>query len=244
MIQFLAFAATGFWMLMIFDCVRNDPERNTWLYILIFLNVPGAVLYFLVRRLPYLNVPIPSYFQRWSRRQDLWNAEAAVRNIGKAHQYVMLGNVLIEIQQLDRATEAYQQALDKEPKNTHALWGLASIAMKNKQFAIARNNLQTLLQLEPDYKFGEASLLYGQALFALEDWEVAQPHLEKDLKYWAHPEAAIMLAKLQIQRGETEAARTALENMIFKLKSSPKFHYRQKRHLVGEAGRLLKTLRR
>ncbi|MBD2462757.1 tetratricopeptide repeat protein [Oscillatoria sp. FACHB-1407] len=244
MIQVLAFVATGFWMLMIFDCVRNDPERNTWLFVLIFLNIPGAILYFLVRRLPYLNVPIPPYFQRWSRRQDLWNAEAAVRNIGKAHQYVTLGNVLNEMQMLDKAAEAYQQALEKEPKNTHALWGLASIAMHHQQFAIARDHLQQLLALEPDYKFGEASLAYGKALFALEDWDTVEPHLEKDLKHWGHPEACIMLAKIQINRGEVDAARTALENMIFKLKSAPKFHYRQKRHLIGEAERLLKKLRR
>ncbi|MDX2214663.1 MAG: tetratricopeptide repeat protein [Oculatellaceae cyanobacterium bins.114] len=244
MIQFLAFVATGFWMLMIFDCVRNDPEKATWIFILIFLNIPGAVLYFLVRRLPYLNLPVFPYFRRWSRRQDLWNAEAAVRNIGKAHQYVTLGNVLSEIKMLDKATEAYQQALDKEPKNIHALWGLAAIAMQNKQFAIAKDYLQTLINLEPDYKFGEASLSYGQTLFALEDWEAVEPHLEKDLKHWGHPETPLMLAKIQIQRGDTDAAHQLLETMIFKLKSAPKFHYRQKRHLIGEAERLLKKLRR
>lgn len=242
--EILVFAATGFWVWMIFDCARNDPERNTWLFILILLNIPGAILYFLIRRLPQLNLPGSPYFRRWSRRQDLWNAEAAVRNIGKAHQYVALGHVLSEIQRFDQAVEAYQQALDKEPKNTHALWGLATIAMHNKQFAIARDHLKTLLTLEPDYKFGEASLLYGQALFAVEDWAAVEPHLEKDLKHWGHPEAAIMLAKIQVNRGETAAAQTALETLIFKLKSSPRFYYRQKRHLIGEAERLLRTIRR
>jgi hypothetical protein len=93
MVQVLAFMTTGFWMLMIFDCVRNDPERNTWIWILIFLNFPGAVIYFLVRRLPQMNLPVPNYFKRWANRQQLWSAEAAVRHIGKAHQYVMLGNL-------------------------------------------------------------------------------------------------------------------------------------------------------
>jgi hypothetical protein len=242
--EVLVFAATGFWVWMIFDCARRDPDRNTWLFILILLNVPGAILYFLIRRLPQLHLPGSPYFRRWSRRQDLWNAEAAVRNIGKAHQYVALGNILSEVQKSDQAVEAYQQALDKEPKNIHALWGLAAIAMHNKQFAIARDHLQLLLDREPDYKFGEASLLYGQALFALEDWEGVEPYLEKDLKHWGHPESAIMLAKIQIKRGETDSARTALETMIFKLRSAPRFHYRQKRHLLREAEHLLRTLQR
>jgi hypothetical protein len=42
----------AFWMLMIFDCARYEPDRQTWLWILLFINVPGAVIYFIARHLP------------------------------------------------------------------------------------------------------------------------------------------------------------------------------------------------
>ena len=147
---------SAFWMLMIFDCVRNEPDRQTWLYILMFLNIAGAIVYFFACWLPRANVPMPNYFKRWSLRQALWNAEAAV---------------------------AYQQALEKEPGNPHALWGAAFIELKNKQFAAAKDHLEALLTLDRDYKTGEASLLYGKALFELGDWEPARSHLEKDIKH-------------------------------------------------------------
>lgn len=233
---------SAFWMLMIFDCVRNERDRQTWLWILLFLNVAGAVIYFFACWLPRSNIPTPNYFKRWTYRQQLWNAEAAVRNIGKAHQYVALGNVLTEIGTLPKAAEAYQQALEKEPKNTHALWGLATIELQTNQVASAKDHLQALLQFEPDYKRGDASLLYGKALFELKDWDAAKPHLEKDIKYWSHPEASLLLATIQKQEGDTEKSRDCLETMVAKLRASPIYHYRRHQHLVRKAEKLLKTL--
>lgn len=225
-----------------FECLRKDPERGIWIWILIFFNIPGAVIYFLVRRLPYLNLPTPTLFKQWTHRNQIWEAEAAAKNIGKAHQFVNLGNILLEVGQLAQADEAFQQALTQEPKNTHALWGKASTAMRHHHFEAARETLEKLLEIEPEYKFGEASLAYGKALFELEQWEQARSHLEKDVKYWSHPEASLMLAKILVQDGEAETAKDHLEKMMFKLRSSPRFHYRKKQHLFRQAQRMLNTL--
>ncbi|MBW4522395.1 MAG: tetratricopeptide repeat protein [Scytolyngbya sp. HA4215-MV1] len=242
MIGVLAFLTTGFWMLMIFDCVRNDPERNTWLWILIFLNFPGAVIYFLFHRLPQMNLPMPNYFKRWTLRQALWKAEAAVKNIGKAHQDVALGNVLSEIGDFEKAINAYQQALDKDPKNPNALWGLAFIEMQQNRFSDARTHLELLIALDADYKCGEASLLYGRALFELQDWQIAKTHLEKDVKYWSHPESCMMLATIQQQEGDIQAARNCLETMLAKVKASPTFHYRKNLRWVKKAEKMLRNM--
>jgi hypothetical protein len=39
----LGLLATAFWIWMIYDCAKNEPERY-WLYIIIFLNFPGALV--------------------------------------------------------------------------------------------------------------------------------------------------------------------------------------------------------
>ena len=235
---------SAFWMLMIFDCVRHERDRQIWLWILLFLNVAGAVIYFFACWLPRSNIPVPNQFKRWTLRQALWNAEAGVKNIGKAHQYVALGNVLSEMGTFDQAAAAYQQALDKEPTNLHALWGAAFIEMQNKQFAAAKEHLHALLKRDPDYKCGDASLLYGKALFELHDWEAAKEHLEKDVKYWSHPEASLLLATIYAKAGNPEAARDCLETMLAKVKASPIYHYRRHQHLVRKAEKQLKDLRR
>ncbi|KAM3102775.1 tetratricopeptide repeat protein [Phormidesmis sp. 146-12] len=233
---------SAFWMLMIFDCVRNESDRQTWLWVLLFLNVMGAVIYFFACWLPRANLPIPNYFKRWTHSQELWNAEAGVKNIGKAHQYVTLGNVLSEMGTFDKAAEAYQQALEKEPKNPHALWGMAFVEVKKQQFESAKGHLETLLSLDRDYKCGEASLLYGKALFELQDWDAAKIHLTQDIKYWSHPESSVLLANLLIQQGDSQAARECLETMIAKVKASPIYHYRHNKKWVSQAEKLLRGL--
>ena len=238
----LTFLMTGFWMLMIFDCIRNDPEKRTWLWILIFLNIPGAVLYFLVRRLPSLSLPIPHQLKRWTYRKQIWDAEAAVKHIGKSYQFVNLGNVLLDAGMSDRAYEAYHQALEQEPKNVNALWGLATIELTRKDYTNAKVHLTYLIKTDPDYKFGEASLAYGRALYNLGEWDLAKAHLVDDLKRWSHPEAALMLAMIYRDQGSPELARDVLDTMMFKLKGTPRFYLRKKRHLLNKAQKLTRSL--
>jgi hypothetical protein len=238
----LAFGFMGFWMLMIFDCVRNEPDRQTWLWLLVFLNGPGAAIYFVARVLPRLNVPMPNLFKRWTLKQKLWSAEAAVKNIGKAHQHVVYGNLLLELREWEKAQDHFQQALSKEVQNTDALWGISLIAIQQKQFGAAKDHLQKLLKKDPKAKYGDASLQYGKALFELQEWDAAAAYLKIDIQEWSHPEAAWLLAKIEIQRGQQEQARAVLDTMLFKIKSSPAFHYKRHRALIRKAERLLKTL--
>ncbi|MEB3292522.1 MAG: tetratricopeptide repeat protein [Synechococcales bacterium] len=228
-----------FWAWMIFDCVKNEPDRQTWLWILLFLNAFGALIYFLTRWLPRANLP---QLKRFQYRQKLWNAEAAVRNLGKAHQYVGLGDVLVEMGEWNRAREAFQQALDKEPKNVNALWGSALVAMHDKQYAIARDLLAAILKTDFEARFGEVSLLYGQALFELPDWQTAKPHLEKDIRFWSHPESSLRLALILSQEGQKAEARDRLQTMLDRIQASPMYHHRRHRSTIRQAEKLLRSL--
>ena len=240
----LTFLLTGFWMLMMFDCIRNDPEKRTWIWILILLNIPGAFLYFVMRRLPSLSIPVPPQLKRWTYRKKIWDAEAAVKHIGKSYQFVTLGNVLLEASMGDRAYDAYQQALEQDPKEANALWGMAQIEMNRKDYVNAKAHLFSLIKQDPDYKFGDASLAYGQALYKLKEWDLVKPHLVDDIKRWSHPEAALMLATIHKEQGELDAAKDVLETMIFKLKGTPRFYLRKKRHLLNKAQILLRSVNR
>lgn len=114
--------------------------------------------------------------------------------------------------------------------------------MGRGDFVRAKQRLERLLEQNLDYKFGEASLAYGTTLVALEEWATAKAHLQDDIKRWSHPEASLMLAKIQVQEGEYDNARDNLETMMFKLKASPRFHYRKERHLFRQGQRMLKQI--
>lgn len=242
MLHLVAFVTTGFWMYMIFDCIRNDPDRSIWIWLLLFFNYFGALIYFLTRMLPRMDTSAPRYFNRWTKGKALREAEAGVHNIGKAHQYVRLGNVLLEMSKLGSAEVAFQAAITQEPDHLDALWGLASVAVPAKRWEDAQTHLQHLLTLDPEYKRGDASLLLGKVLVASEQRELAKTHLIQDIKDWSHPEAALILASLQSEDGEKQDAYDILKTMLAKLKACPEFYYRQHRHVANKADRMLQSL--
>jgi hypothetical protein len=229
-------------MWMFLECLRHDPERHIWIWFLIVFNFPGAVIYFVLRRLSYKNLPVSKHFQRWTRRRELWNAEAAAKNIGKAHQFVLLGNLLIDLDIWDRAANAFQIALEKEPNNLQALWGAILIDRKNNKFESAKKHLETLLKIDKDYKYGDASLLYVKTILSLQDIEKAKTALEEHIKYWGKPEAYFLMAEIQFKEGKSSEARRLIDTMLQKLRSSPKFYYRQHRSIERKAQRLLRAL--
>jgi len=234
---------TIFWIWMIFECVRKDPERNIWIWILIFLNFPGAIIYFFVRYLPSANLPIPNYFQRWFRSRELWEAKAATMNIGKAHQYVILGNLYLDLGQLKEAFQAYQTALEKEQNNVQALWGAAIIEQKNQNFVEAKKYFEKLLKIDPEYKYGDASLEYIKVLLEVGEIDKVKPLLDENIKYWSKPEAYLLRAEICRDERQLEEARRHLETMLYKLRSSPKFHYKRNRHIERKGQKLLRSLR-
>lgn len=244
MSQFLWLLPTAFWIWMMADCLLYEPDRNRWIWLLVVLNAPGAVVYFLVCKAPRMRIPIPSYFGRWTRQQELRNAEAMARNLRNAHQYGLLGNLLWELQWLERADQAYQWALEKEPHNTQALWGAAGVAIHQKDYAKARPYLEKLLGTDPDYKFGDGILAYGRTLLALQDWQAARLFLEKIPIQAAHPEVNWMLGRVLEQLGDPGAALPQYQAVVDKVHSAPTFSYRRNRSLLAKAQRRLRELSR
>ncbi|MFZ9738353.1 MAG: tetratricopeptide repeat protein [Prochlorotrichaceae cyanobacterium] len=233
---------TAFWLWMIYDCVQHERDR-TWLWLLIFLNIMGAVLYFIARYWPRTQGGRGGGMFGGSRLRDqLWQAEAEAKNIGKAHQFIKLGDILSQMNDRERAATAYAQALEKEPRNAKALWGAASIALQTQDWATAQGHLAVLVQVEPDFLYGDASVAYAQVLASQEQWDQAIDHLQQHFKRWSHPEAYLILAQVHQKKGDREAAKEAIETMIVKVKSSPPYHYRKNQRYVKQGEKLLRTL--
>ncbi|MBE9208020.1 PLDc N-terminal domain-containing protein [Nostoc sp. LEGE 06077] len=242
MIKVVGLLMTGFWLFMVYDCIHNEPERRLWLWILIVINFPGAIAYFVTRWIQRGNILIPDYFSHWTRSRKLWTAQA--KSIGNADQYVNLNNNLLDnFGKFDQVETAYKQDAENSDDNLQTLWNAAFIDINNQKFVSAKQYLQTILKIDPDYQYGDASLIYGETLFALQEFEAAKQHLENHIQHWSHPQAYITLAKILSQQGEVETACNYLETIIVKIKESSYFHYKRKR-LISKAEKLLRTLKR
>ncbi|MBX3440204.1 MAG: tetratricopeptide repeat protein, partial [Planctomycetaceae bacterium] len=175
------------WMLV--SCLRNDPERGVWLWIILIFHPVGAVIYFLARWLPGAHIEAPSFIKRFSGGRNIHRLEIAARQIGNPHQFIEWGDALGEAGRWDKALDAYLQALAKDASNPQALWGAGCCQFRAGEFGAAYESLKRLLDIDPAYKFGDVSLMYGKTLHALRRSDEARAHLESHIRRWRHPEA-------------------------------------------------------
>ena len=237
----------AFWLWMLYECLRSGRSGQQWIWLLIFLNVIGALMYFVTQWLPehpqFLSKVGGNFgFVSQKDRDRLWQADADAKNIGKPTQFITLGNLLFDQKQTKKAYTAYQQALEKEPKNTKALWGAAQATRELEDYAAARDYLAQLLEINPEFSYGDASLAYGAMLYQTKETEKAFAHLQTHVKSWSNPEAYLMLADLQEKQSDPGAARETLETMIIKVKGFVPFQYRKNKHFIRQAERMLRSL--
>ncbi|MEO0768817.1 MAG: tetratricopeptide repeat protein [Cyanobacteria bacterium J06649_4] len=238
----LTLFAFSFWAWMIYDCSKHERDRTTWFLIIVLLNVLGSVIYFVVRWLPRSSPFVHRLVMRDKHQQSLQRAILDARNIGKAYQYVQLGHAYVQTGDRGHALAAYQQALAKDSDCIEALWGAALIELESMQLLRSRELLHRLMTLQPDYRFGEASLRYGRVLYSLNELDLALRHCEHHIQCWSHPEAYLLIAKVQKQKGKLSVARTTLETLITNVQASPNFYRRQNKHFLNEAQGLLASI--
>jgi len=236
----IIFTALMIWMLI--HCLRNDPDRYIWFWVILVFQPFGALIYLFVRFLPQLSNDQPALFKRFSSGKEIRRLQINADRIGNAHQFVELGEGLLAARRYAEARDAFSQALEKESDNLPALWGGACADHALEEIPAACEKLNRLMQLDRTYKFGDASILHGKCLIASGEKDAARDHLQLHTKKWRHPEALYLLAELCIEQGDDVSARDLLEGIIADLDSSPRAIARKSMHWKGKARSLLKKL--
>ncbi|MEZ5941773.1 MAG: tetratricopeptide repeat protein [Planctomycetaceae bacterium] len=237
----LAYFAFLIWMVVY--CVRRDPDQGRWLWILLIFQPFGPFIYFFARYLPSASFRLPGFLKRWSRGGEIRRLEIAAAQIGNPHQYIQLGEALLDVGRNQDASKAFQKALDKEKDNLPALWGRAQADFQLKEFSDAKEALQQALAIDPKYKFGDTSLLLAKSLNALEEFDEARTHLVGHVRQWRQPEGLYLLATLEEKAGNDEEARQHLEALLMELEASPPAIARKHLFWRGRAKRLLRRVK-
>lgn len=236
----LVYLAFFFWML--WHCMRTEPDRQYWLWLMIMVPGIGAMVYFVTRYLPSADVRVPAFLRRWTRGREISRLETAAVQIGNPYQFVQWGDALRDAGMLDQATDAYSRALAKEPQNLTALWGAAQVAAVQKRYSEVCLLTKMILDKDPQYKFGDVSLAYGKAKLELGDIAEATTHFEQHVRRWRHPEAVYLLADLHAQQGHTQVARDHLQALLHDINGSPAAIARRAGRWKSRARQLLRKL--
>lgn len=233
---------TAFVIWMILHCLKHEPDRYLWFWVILVIQPIGAYIYFLVRWVPSSNLKTPTFFHRFTRGRELRRLETAALQIGNAHQFIQWGDALREVGHAQQAAKAYATALQKDPENTQALWGAALVDLQQRQFDAAAALLQRLLAIDPAYKFGDVSLAYGRTLYERGQYDEARRHLEQHVRRWRHPEALYLLATALVELGDKDEARGHLQALLLDIDGSPRGIARRHLRWKSKAKRLLRQL--
>ncbi|HVJ68509.1 MAG TPA: tetratricopeptide repeat protein, partial [Caulifigura sp.] len=228
------------WMAV--SCLRNDPERHLWLWLIIFLPGVGPLIYFCARWLPSTRIEPPKAFRRYLRGGELKRLQIAAKQIGNAHQFVEWGEALRDSGQANAAHDAFEKALAKDGQNLQALWGAACVEYDRGDYTEARGKLERILRADPAYKFGDVSLLHCKTLNALGEVDAAREQLENHTRRWRHPEGLYLLATIYADQGKPAEARKQLEALIQDLDGAPRKIVRRQLFWRGRARKLLRKL--
>lgn len=234
--------SVSFTVWMLIYCLKNDPDRYLWMWVILFFPSLGPLLYFFIRYLPTKSFRSSPVFRRFARGKELKQLEWKCRQIGNAHQWVAYGEALKEVGKWDDADKAFQEAVTREGTSLPARWGAAQVAHRNERLEDAREHLEFLLQQDERYKFGDPSLLLGKTLMALGDNSAAKKTLEQHVTAHRTPEAVYLFATLQAEDGETEEARKTLVSLIDDLENAPRAIVRKSMFWRSRAKQLLKRL--
>jgi putative PEP-CTERM system TPR-repeat lipoprotein len=148
----------------------------------------------------------------------------------KRHTYVLRGDAQLELKQLDKARQSYQDALKLDPKDPRALVGLAKVSATAGDMDSAKNYVQEALAAEPENP--QALVVKGDLAFNNKDFASAESDYQKviGLKHpdWLPQErlyALTRLANVQAQQKQYVQALSTIKTIEKMSPGQPYPHY-------------------
>jgi tetratricopeptide (TPR) repeat protein len=129
---------------------------------------------------------------------------------------ILRGKALFELDRLDDARGAYQAAVDAYGEGSRSLaeayLGLAMIASRQKDWAAARKQFETLVRYEP--RDGSSHLNLAKACLELGDLECAVSHGEKANQFRNNEEPVLFaLGKIYLAAGKAPEAELTFQHI-------------------------------
>ena len=220
------------------DCFRNEADRGPWLAVILAAPGVGPAVYLLARWLP----PRLGTLRRFGGRRELRRLRWEAETIGNPHQFVRLGEALLDRRRPAEAREAFERAAAADRGSLPARWGAARAAYAVEDFASAREHVGQVLAADERYRFGDASLLLGRCLNAEGREAEALLWMTRHVERWRQPEGLMLLATIQKDGGLNDAAAGTMRELLGELDHAPPAVARRHAGLRRRARRLLRRV--
>jgi hypothetical protein len=219
---------------------RRRPE-TFWMYVIIFLGPPGALVYVVIEVLPDLGL-LRQTFDAFGRRNRISRLEATVLENPSAGNYEELGDLYLEEEKFARARECYDKAIS--PRTTHLdpiyRRGIAALGLND--FAAAVGDLEQVTSREPKYDSYRALALLAHAYAMVGRTAEADALFRQATEISTLSETYLNYATFLAAQNQPDEARQWAARILAKKPTMPRYLQRRERPWFRKASALLKRL--
>lgn len=239
----LAMISLVFQALLIIHCIKTG-KNQIWIWVLALLSFVGVIAYVAAELIPDLlrsrttQETVRGVRKALDPTATLRLLEGQARVSGGVGDQQRYAEELVRQGRHREAIDAYRQALrglyEHDP---NLMLGLARARFEAGEPAGARETLDELIRLNPEFKSPDGHLLYARALEAEGSRERALEEYKVLATYYAGAEATVRYAQLLRAAGHDAEARAALKALLEHAAVAPAHYRRSQEPWLKIAGR-------
>jgi hypothetical protein len=220
--------------------IRRRPDTY-WIWIILFLGPLGALIYIVMEVVPDLGL-LQHSFDGFSRRQNIAQLEATVRETPTAGNYEELGALYFDEGKFAEARQCYDQVISLGADYLDPFYRRGLAAIQLNDFAAAAKDLEYVTSRDPKYDLHRAMGMLAHAYGNSGQPEKAQAAFERATQVSTLTETYFNYAAFLAAQGRTAEAREWAERILSKKQTMPRNFQRRERPWFNKAGALLKRL--
>ena len=226
--------------LAIVHFIRRRPD-NTWLWVIVFLGPPGALIYIAMEVVPDLGL-LRQVFEAFGRRKRIAHLEALVLENPSPGNYEELGDLYLDEEKFARARECYDKALARPTGHPDPLYRRGIAAIQLGDFPAAVRDLEDVTTRDSRYDSHRAVALLAHAYANAGEPAKAAALFEQATTASTLTETYFHYASFLASQGRTAEAREWAERIIARKATMPRYLQRRERQWFRRTAALIKRL--
>ena len=217
--------------------IRRRPDTY-WIWIILFLGPPGALIYLCVEALPDLGL-LRQSFKTFPRRKRIAQLDLEIRDNHSPGNYEELGDLYMDEGKLEWARAAYNKALAARSTTVDCFYRRGVCALLLGDAAAALPDLEMAVEKDPGHDFYRVVGLLAHAYAETGQKEKADVLFRQAIERSTLSETYLNYADFLASQGRNAEARSWAQKVLDKKPTMPRYLQRRERPWFRRASALL-----
>ena len=220
--------------------IRRRPDTY-WIFVILFLGPPGALIYLLVEALPDLGL-LRQSFKKFPRRKRIAQLQMDIRDNPSTGNFEELGDLYMDEGKLELARAAYDKAIAARSDTLDCFYRRGVCLLLLGDEAGALPDLEMTVRKDAGHDFYRAVGLLAHAYAQTGQKEKAEASFRQAIERSTLSETYLNFADFLAAQGRSAEAREWAQKVLDKKPTMPSYLRRRERPWFRRASALLRQL--